>query len=153
MKKYLKDLTPDEVIRRLKDGEVVRYNGVDAQTKYIDGVLCNVYTDKLFSINSTISVYRHCTAYFEIPDEIVFDIGKKYKTRDGQQVYLNIHYLDTEEWGGYFFNDKDLYLWDRNGKFLGDENNNCWDKDGNFCDNTEKLDIIAEWSDDDVEEN
>ena len=40
MKTYLKDLTPEEIIKRLKNGEVVKIIDRESYYKMIDGVLC-----------------------------------------------------------------------------------------------------------------
>ena len=53
MKTYLKDLTPDEVIRRLKAGEVVKHEKGNYEKKWIDGIICTI--SMLVVLSSTIA--------------------------------------------------------------------------------------------------
>lgn len=49
MKKvYLKDLQPDEVIRRLKAGEVAKVEDSEYVFKFIDGMLCGGFLLTIF---------------------------------------------------------------------------------------------------------
>lgn len=45
MKTYLKDLTPEEIIQRLKNGEILHPVNPDFYIKMIDGVLCKYFND------------------------------------------------------------------------------------------------------------
>lgn len=63
MKTYLKDLSPEEVISRLKAGEVVKVKGEKYTYKMIDGILCGLYGNGGFDFNTTI--FKSEQHYFE----------------------------------------------------------------------------------------
>lgn len=137
MKTYLKDLTPDEVIRRLKAGESIKYDTSDAETKYCDGILLTIRHDGGYTINVQIRSCLNRVAYFETPDELKLEVGKCYKTRDGRKAFITI------------VNENDLV----SGVIENDNSIIHWHKDGVHT-RTEKehdLDVVAEWSDEDVE--
>ena len=70
MKTYLKDLRPDEVIRRLKAGEVVKHDMISDKYKIIDGMLWGFFDDGDISCNDSIRISRDSEYYFETPDEL-----------------------------------------------------------------------------------
>jgi hypothetical protein len=87
MKTYLKDLTPEEIIRRLKNGEVAKIENRKNFYKMIDGVLCYV-GESGFIINDVILIGEY-NEYFETEEPLIFEQGKFYKTREGKKAYIS----------------------------------------------------------------
>lgn len=135
MKKvYLKDLQPDEIIRRLKAGEVVK-SGSEI-IKWIDGILCTLYNDGEITYNPLISVSKNSSCYFEEPEELKLEVGKCYRTRDGRKAFISV--VDDMYAYGIIEGNSVVTTWGHNGVCDTDD-------DGG--------DIISEWSDDDVAED
>ena len=140
MKTYLKDLTPEEVIRRLKAGEVVKCETdecepMEGQYKMIDGVICGFFEDGDILYGSGISVSQDNGFYFETPDELKLEVGKCYKTRDGRKSFVS-------------FKNSDAYF---RGTVVGDFEYISWQENGkhDYSTNGHPLDLISEWSDED----
>lgn len=144
MKKvYLKDLTPDEVIRRLKAGEVLKTIDEDTEMKIVEGLLCSFYKDGSFTINGDFHIDKDLDKYyyFEEPEELKLEDGKCYKTRDGHCAIC--HYIDKKD---NMFPYKFVVV----GEYVAFSTN----EDGRLYKNTEdKLDLISEWSNEDVAED
>lgn len=131
---YLKDLQPDEVIRRLKSGEVVKHIRGNYEKKLIDGVICTIFNKKGHIINDCITSDE--SAYFEEPEELKFELGTRYKTRDGHCAIF--HYID-----------KNNNVFPCKFVIVGENYFYATDKDGRCYKDTEnRLDIVSEWSDD-----
>ena len=138
MKTYLKDLTPDEVIIRLKAGEEVNASQSKVKYKVIDGVLCGLWSDGEIDYNARIIGNKERVWYFETPDELKLEVGKCYKTRDGRKAFV---YLEVGDYfRGVVEGDDKIYVWDGKGQY----SNRAME-----C----RLDLISEWSDDDVAED
>lgn len=139
MKTYLKDLTPDEVIRRLKAGEVLKCEE-RVVTKLVEGMLCTYYADDNIRLNSSIYIddFAKENLYFETPDELKLEVSKRYKTKDGRMAFISLEV-------GEFFS----------GVVEGDNSILVWNKKGEYSDRVigDNLDLISEWSDDDVAED
>lgn len=143
MKTYLKDLTPAEVIRRFKDGEVVKCETdereqIEGQYKMIDGIICGFFEDGDIFYGSGISVSQDNGFYFETPDELKLEVGKCYKTRDGRKAFVSFKTKDC--FCGAVAESPDFFDWSENGKYMYKENELGYD-------------LISEWSDDDVEKD
>lgn len=142
MKTYLKDLTPEEVIRRLKAGEVVRYPDSNLEIKMIDGVLCRFTKHEIvYGTYSTVCTNgtEYSEYYFETPAELKLEVGKCYKTRDGRKAFCFNLNKETKFYLIAIVNDNDTY------SVLGN---------GMLFNNIESpLDLISEWRDDDVAED
>ena len=139
MKTYLKDLTPDEVIIRLKAGEVVKHEKGNYEKKWIDGIICTIFNAGGFVINDCLGCDE--SAYFETPDELKLEVGKKYKTRDNRTVFIyNFDEKLDYPFCGVIMGTSDCcYNWGKNGRFY-------------YSEETED-DLISEWSDDDDKGN
>ena len=128
---YLKDLTPEEIIRRLKNGEVIRFSTTNSTIKMIDGVICYINSVEKI-IGDNIHIFNDYNKYFE--EEEAFKIKKTglYKTRDGNKVFVC-----------------KLYKNSCRGIFDGDDNTNIWFLDGfyNSTKTSSPYDIISEWED------
>lgn len=138
MKTYLKDLTPEEVIRRLKAGEVLR-DEERVSTKLVEGMLFTYYDNRII-LNSSVFIddVAKENLYFETPDELKLEVGKCYKTRDGRKAFV---YLEVGDYfRGVVEGDDKIYVWDGKGQY----SNRAME-----C----RLDLISEWSDDDVAED
>lgn len=137
-KTYLKDLKPDEVIRRLQAGEVVRYDNVTATSKLIEGFLCDVFTDGDYRIGSYISARSQPQAYFITPDELKLEVGKCYRTRDGRKAFVSYYVSSINKFVGIIHGENTTRTWGLNGE--------C----STVCMNN---DLISEWRDDEEKEN
>lgn len=95
MKKvYLKDLKPDEVIRRLKSGEVIKSKySTKAEIKMIGGVICRISEHEIL-YGGALVVYKSGAGYdqyyFEEPEELELEDGKRYKTKSGKNIWQKI---------------------------------------------------------------
>lgn len=141
MKTYLKDLTPEEVIRRLKAGEVLKEDDSKTITKLVEGVWCTYYQNGSIGLNDGFNLDSDARQYyyFETPDELKLEVGKCYKTRDGRKAFVSSIMLDSEfPFLGIIENCAKTENWLENGKF-------------NIYQPENDLDLISEWSDDDVE--
>lgn len=86
MKKYIKNLTLETIISRLKQGEVLT-DGTRT-VELIDGLLVAKRDDD-WSIGCAIAKSFDDELYFERPaPELNLEIGKFYKTRDGKKAYV-----------------------------------------------------------------
>ena len=119
MKTYLKDLTPEEIIKRLKNGEILHPVNPDFYIKMIDGVLCEFYNNELKFINVQVgSVYRPDSNegynfYFETEEPLTFEEGKFYKTRDGKKAYISK--ITTTRFYGIITGKTSLETWSLKG--------------------------------------
>lgn len=139
MKKvYLKDLPIDEVIRRLKAGKVVRYDNTATISKLIEGFLCDVFTDGDYRICSYISARSQLQPHFEEQEQLKLEVGKCYRTRDGRKAFIFVK--DDYNYRGVVVGSAHDYAWRENCKSVYSTDDN-------------DLDIISEWSDDDVAED
>lgn len=138
MKTYLKDLTTEEIIKRLKNGEILHPVNPDFYIKMIDGVLCEFYNNELHFINMQVgSVYRPDSNegydfYFETEEYLTFEEGKFYKTREGKKAYISR--ITT------------TYIY---GIITGKTSMDTWNLDGMHWINKDphKNDLISEWED------
>lgn len=139
MKTYLKDLTPDEVIRRLKSGEEVK-NAVDdtESYKFLDGFIVKHNDDGY--ILSCYLWLGESPLYFETPDELKLEVGKCYKTRDGRKAFISTYDSEKRCFRGVIAESFDFYEWEISGDSIYSAIN-CG------------VDLISEWSDDDVAED
>ena len=115
MKKiYLNTLTPEEIIKSLKNGEVIKTpNG---ELKIIDGILTKLYYDGDFTINIDFYVdpeSKNENSYFEEQEEFKIEKTGLYKTRNGKTAFVS------------FIGEEDIY-----GMVDGFEAEFCWHKDG-----------------------
>lgn len=138
MKKvYLKDLKPDEVTRRLKAGEVVKYPDSNLEIKMIDGVLCRFTKHEIvYGTYLTVCTYGtgYSEYYFEEPEELKLEVGKCYRTRDGRKAFIFVK--DDYNYRGVVAGlNSAFFYWDEQGKLdiINYEN-----------------EIVSEWSDEDV---
>lgn len=111
MKTYLKDLTPEEVIRRLKAGEVVKNETTSYVCKVIDGVLCGFRSDGEININTTFTIAKGGKYYFETPDELKLEVGKCYRTRDGRKAFVAV--VDDKYVFGVIEDDRVTATWNK----------------------------------------
>lgn len=133
MKTYLKDLAPDEVIRKLKAGEVLTDEQNNGKIKYIDGVLCYFCANGVIEYN--VKFYSQSDYYFETPDELKLEVGKCYKTRDGRKAFISSYNSSTKYFKGAVIDFLNLAVWTENALYL-------------YASEESNLDLISEWSDD-----
>lgn len=136
-KTRLKDLTIEEITKRLQNGEVAK-DGHGGEYKCINGLFCylleygneNIY----YTINTTLSSDCIKSFYFETPDPITIELYKPYKTRGGDKVV----FFDNGNIGKYPFSG-----------VLDCGVVNSWSEDGKYnIDGENDLDIVGEWTDD-----
>lgn len=85
MKEYIKNLTPETVISRLKQGEILTDG--EKTIEYIDGLLVAKRDDD-WAINPAISKSFDDFYFYRPAPELELEIGKFYKTRDGKKAYV-----------------------------------------------------------------
>ena len=143
MKKvYLKDLKPDEVIRRLKAGEVIKHTRGNYEKKLIDGFICTIFNSGRFVINDYLTndyLTNNESACFEEPEEFKLEVGKCYRTRDGRKAFVSSYNSSTKYFRGAVIDFLNLAVWTEKGLYL--------------CATESGLDLISEWSDDNVAED
>lgn len=88
MKQYLEDLKPEEVIARLKQGEILKSENGTTTYEYIEGFIVGNDKDN-FCINPCIASFSCIDRlYFDMPEpEMVIEVGKFYQTRNGLKAY------------------------------------------------------------------
>lgn len=90
MKKiYLNTLKTEEIIKRLKAGEVIKIDGDQLfEIKCIDGVVCS-FDGPAKRINTSVVIDDHDDFYFEGADD-PFKITETgvYKTKDGRRAFI-----------------------------------------------------------------
>ena len=145
MKTYLKDLTPEEVIRRLKAGEVLIEDDSKTITKLVEGVWCTYCPDGSIWLNDGFNLNEKQYNYFETPDELKLEVGKCYKTRDGRKAYIFIKPIKygIDYFEGVIIGELKHFTWTESGLYVEQELNPEFKVLNN-------LDLISEWSDDDV---
>lgn len=141
MKKIpLKDLQPNEIIRRLKAGEILKEFKSKNYVKVINDVICTFYENGDISINDNLifNIKNEPLMYFEEPEELKLEVGKCYWTRDERKAFISCYIADIDRYLGIICGEKSVRTWSHSG----------------LCsrDNSDK-DLVSEWNDDDVEEN
>lgn len=133
MKKYVSQMTPEEVIKLLKEGYAIKDN-YNKYTKYrmIDGIL---FDEAEIRLNCTL-ILDDEDLYFEIEEETIkepFEITKPgvYKTRNGLKAYIS--FVDGNDAIGVIENYSCLENWEING--IHYDRNNAG------------LDIVSKWND------
>lgn len=138
MKTYLKDLTPEEIVQRLKNGEILHPVNPNYHYKMIDGVLCEFFNNKLHFINVQVgSVYKPDSYeghdyYFETEEPLTFEEGKLYKTREGKKAYISR--ITTTRFYGIITGKTSLDTWNLEGMHWYDKS-------------PHKNDLISKWED------
>lgn len=84
---YLNTLKDEEVVERLKNGEVIHMEGCNCKIKMMEGVIVTKFKD-VTQFGMGFAVYSVNTFYFE--EEEPFEITQPgfYKTRDGRKAYV-----------------------------------------------------------------
>lgn len=135
MRVYLKDLTIEEIIKRLKDGEIIVNELNGDECMMIDGVICSRLNNGSVLINDSIS--RDDFKFFKTKECFMITETGLYKTRDGRKVLVSNIY-DPEEITykvlGLIEGDSDTTTWTVEGWFESDSNES-------------KDDIVAKWDD------
>ena len=118
MKTYLKDLTLEEIIKRLKNGEIVKVENSKEYFKMIDGVVCRFFDYGNIGISSVLFTEPD-DVYFETEEPFEIKEAGLYKTRDGRKVFVSKIYDDYIL--GLVDGDKELMSWNLNGFVFNDE--------------------------------
>lgn len=151
MKQYIKDLTPEMIISRLKNGEVLK-NDENATLEMIDGFIIGKRNDN-WCINPAFGSLSFDDYYFEIPEpELNIEIGKFYKTREGEKAYVFNITLDNKY--GVVVENKMPYVVSEHGFYSDEEETDkdlveLWEKEERFvisrkkrCDDAYILELI-----------
>ena len=124
MRKYLKDLDPEEVIDRLNNGERVYYKdskGNEYSYKVYKGMTIRYNEDgEVDGYNR--SIYSTGEAYFETEGTLHVRVKHHYRTRNGKTVYIT---SQKGIWcdGTMFLEDSSIdYSWTDKGEFYPDSN-------------------------------
>ena len=139
MKKvYLKDLQPDEVIRRLRAGEVVKDEKIKEIIKMIEGILS--FVSPFGNIRLNIILNPLCPDYyFEEPEKLKLEVGKCYRTRDGRKAFVSSYSSSSKYFRGAVIDFLNLSVWTEKGLYLYATESG--------------LDLVSEWSDEDATED
>lgn len=134
MKKvYLNTLTPEEIIKRLKAGEVVKFDNSSCIVSMVDGVIISKNKGS-FMFNDCFTVSYISKSYFEEEEKFEITETGLYKTRDGRQVYVSV--VDDES---------DYPV---RGIVSGSIGLQSWTREGiNMQGETLEIDIVAKWED------
>lgn len=121
--------------------ETAEHEPMEGQYKMIDGVLCGFFEDGDILYGAGFDVSQDNGFYFEEPEQFKLEVGKCYRTRNGKKVFISGINSD---------NDYPMF-----GIIKGFISPDRWLENGKFdISNTEHdLDLISEWSDDDVAED
>lgn len=131
MKTYLKDLTTEEIIKRLKNGEVAKTGNDEYYYKMIDGVICCYCSDGDDGIG-TIIYKKSDNAYFETEEPFQIKETGFYKTREGKKAYISR--ITTTYIYGIITGKTSMNTWHLNGMHWGNGD-------------IHKNDIISKWED------
>lgn len=141
MKTYLKDLTIEEIIKRLKNGEVIKIEYNKGYYKMIDGIICRFYEDGDVGVGDMF-YKKPKDAYFETEEPFEIKETGFYKTRDGSKVYISwIKYYNDN---GMCSSSDEFVCY---GIFENGDNVFTWNIFGKSNSNSDKLDIISKWED------
>lgn len=139
MKKiYLNTLTPEEIIKRLKNGAFVKYDGDDEdpiEARLIDGMIVKKYLARgksVFEISSGIYVDESDDYYFEEQEELKIEKTGLYRTRDGRTAYVSV-LLDGD------------YKYTAIGILEGKNESSSWTLDGAYCVGEESGEDLVEY--------
>lgn len=135
MKKvYLNTLTPEEVIKRLGNGEVIKKVGDNSTISLINGIL--VRKSGLYAwINDNLCISdNESLYYFEEEESIEITETGVYKTRDGRKAY--IFRIDKDEDDAYPV----VYVVENEAYTLS-----ATKQGKNVIDHETSLDIVAKW--------
>lgn len=86
MKMFLTDLMPKEIIKRLKDGEIIKVRNSEIYTRMVDNIIFRFFPKDKPYINPAIDL-NNDNFYFEESFKIT-ETGL-YKTRDGRKVFVS----------------------------------------------------------------
>lgn len=136
-KTYLNTLKPKEIIKRLKSGEVVKFNGWASKEftiRMIDGVLVGIDEDEI-QIGDSILIEKNIKDYYfeeEVYEEPFKITGAGlYKTHDGRKVFIS-HIKEGC----------------CTGLIEGCNNSSQWQDDGKFFTRGScQIDIVSKWED------
>lgn len=137
-KVLLKDLTPEEIIKRLRKGEVIKCEDSNKITYLIDGIIVSeelllengenvkhVIFGSHFFVN-----YKVDYLYFEEEEPFKITETGFYKTRDGRKVYVS----DVENYAyGVVDGERRIRNWSLEGRWA--------------VTNLDDIDIVAKWED------
>lgn len=87
-KTYLSTLEPEEIIKRLKNGEVINDEESISTIKMIDGVIVKEYAQEM-TFNYAFTVDSVDDYYFEEEEKFEITETGLYKTREGGRVFIS----------------------------------------------------------------
>lgn len=133
MKTYLKNLTTEEIIKRLKNGEVVKVENDKNYYKMTDGIICCYCSDGDVIVDSSI-FKNQGNKYFETEEPFKIKETGLYKTRDGKRAFVSYINEDVKYCIIGIVEGKNVFLtWTINGSYhIGEEN---------------PEDIVSKWED------
>lgn len=136
MKTYLKDLTLEEIIKRLKNEEVIYFDlAKQVHIKMIDGIICKFFGAKDVEINHFFSM-TDSSYYFETEEPFEIKETGLYKTRSGRKVFVS----DISK--------KPNRIYKISGIIEGDALSSNWPVYGSETMGVVSNDIISKWEED-----
>ena len=129
MRTYLKNLTLEEIITRLKKGEIIKVRNSEIYTRMVDNIIVRFFPKNKPYINPAIDL-NNDNFYFE--ERFKIKETGFYKTRDGRKVFVSKIYDDCII--GLIDGDEELMNWNLNGFVFDDERE-------------DNQDIIGKWED------
>lgn len=132
MKKiYLENLSPEEVTKKINNGEIVYNNDIDGvYYKMINRIICRFDNDKITHFGYEFP--NNDSYYFEEEKELIkFEVGKHYKTKANTEVVCFRIHIDSNDDGFPIrlieLNSGKLMSVDKDGKFYGPDSNSSYD--------------------------
>lgn len=128
MKKYIKYMTPEEIVKRLNDGEIIKDDNTEKYFKMIDGQICHL--GKYYCVIGT-KIRTDKQYYFETEESTEIKETGLYKTRDGRKAFVSKIYETYIL--GIIENEEEMISWNLKGSVSENRQNN--------------QDIIGKWED------
>lgn len=135
MKKvYLRDLTAEDITKRLQNNGVVYYNP-NIYYKFVNGVFCKFFKTRCVKINAVIDMGVLNNFYFEEQEPLTIEVKGFHKIRDGHCAIC-------------YAIQKDALVYPCKVAVIGEYQTFRTTKTGNVFDNIEnKYDIVAKRED------
>ena len=137
-KTFLNTLTPEEVIKRLRKGEVIKCEDSDKVFYMIDGILVNEDSKKSILVCPCFEISEQVDyLYFEEEEPFIITETGVYRTREGRKAF--VYKIDDGD-----FDDK----YPVNYILENDGTSHSATKRGKYNAKQEtELDIVAKWED------
>ena len=116
MKTYLKKISLEETIRRLKNGEVVKIENSKDYIKMVEGVICKFYNDSEDIGIGAVFYKNPSDVYFETKDPFKIKETGLYKSERGKRIFISKIYKKENIAAGVFENSTGTRTWKLDGE-------------------------------------